>query len=158
MKKADAWLWGLVVVLVAAIGITIAYKQLSRPSVLPHVTVELAQGCDLHATACSVVFPHLGPVTLSITPQPIPVVQPLRVVVETPIVGIQGVDVDFSGVDMNMGKNVFRLEPVSAGRYEGAAMLPVCVRSRMKWEAKVYIAREEAVLVAPFRFDTVSSR
>lgn len=158
MKKADLGLWVVIVLLLVAIGSTVAYKHLLSPVERPVVVAELESDCDLHSTACKVDFPQRGSVSLSITPQPIPVVQPLKIVVETAISGVEDMHVDFSGVDMNMGQNIFRLTRVAPGRYEGEAMLPVCVRSRMKWEAKLYLTREQEMLAAPFRFDTVSGR
>jgi hypothetical protein len=100
----------------------------------------------------------LGAVTFTIAPRPIPLVEPLSIKVETNIPAIRAVDVDFSGVDMNMGYNRFRLKPLGDGRYEGEGMLPVCVRSRMSWEAKVMLTMADTVYVAPFRFDTISRR
>lgn len=40
-------------------------------------------------------------------------------------------------------------------RYFGEAMLPVCVRDRMTWEALVLVETAEGLLGAPFRFETL---
>jgi tRNA 2-selenouridine synthase SelU len=55
---------------------------------------------------------------------------------------------------MNMGYNRVSLHKVQPGRYEGKAMLPVCVRDRMRWEAKVLVQSPGGYLLGPFRFDT----
>jgi hypothetical protein len=34
-------------------------------------------------------------------------------------------------------------------------MLPVCVRQRMTWEARVLLHYPQRMLAAPFRFDTL---
>lgn len=40
-------------------------------------------------------------------------------------------------------------------RYVGEAMLPVCVRDQMTWEALVLVETAEGLLGAPFRFETL---
>jgi hypothetical protein len=55
---------------------------------------------------------------------------------------------------MNMGFNRVAMQPVESGNYFGAAMLPVCVRARMTWEAKVLLHTASGLMSAPFRFDT----
>jgi hypothetical protein len=93
-------------------------------------------------------------VTLAIEPQGIPVVVPLSIRVD--LAGLQalGVELDFAGADMNMGYNRVALESMGDGRYQGKGMLPVCVRDRMTWEAKVLVQTSAGLMVAPFRFET----
>jgi hypothetical protein len=110
--------------------------------------------CELRKGACTVVFGDGGEVTLSIEPRTIPLVEPLRLTVTLSGLEPKGVEVDFSGVDMNMGYNRVRLEAQGDGRYAGRGILPVCVRARMTWEAKVLLAVDGGYLIAPFRFDT----
>jgi hypothetical protein len=64
------------------------------------------------------------------------------------------VEVDFAGVDMNMGFNRVALKPVGQGTFAGTGMLPVCVRARMTWEARVLLHTDAGLLAASFRFDT----
>jgi hypothetical protein len=54
-----------------------------------------------------------------------------------------------------MADNRVTLSSAGAGGYHGQTMLPVCVRSRMGWEATVLIHIKSGLLVAPFRFETV---
>jgi hypothetical protein len=63
--------------------------------------------------------------------------------------------VDFSGVDMDMGFNRVRLEPVGKGSYSANGMLPVCVRDAMEWEAKVLLRSQEGLSSVAYRFITV---
>jgi hypothetical protein len=62
--------------------------------------------------------------------------------------------VDISGVDMNMGFNRATLTRTGPGEFSGPAMLPVCVRARMTWEAKVLLHTDAGLMAAPYRFDT----
>jgi hypothetical protein len=94
------------------------------------------------------------------------VVQPLRIDVRlmdlpTP----DRVELDLAGYDMDMGYNRVLLEPVvdadadadtpGGTRFTGSGMLPVCVRDRMTWEARVLLYDGGTIRAAPFRFETV---
>lgn len=153
----ERWLWGAVGLLALAVVGLFSYRYLQSQDELPVVSAELSS-CDLQQGPCSAVIQGVGAVTLTIAPRPIPLVEPLDLKVETAVPGVREADVDFSGVDMNMGYNRFRLKTADAGRYEGTGMLPVCVRSRMTWEAKVMLATDSVMYVVPFRFDTVARR
>jgi hypothetical protein len=83
------------------------------------------------------------------------VVQPLQLQVELTGLEAKRVQVDFSGVDMNMGFNRPNLEHQGGGRFAGEARLPVCVRDAMEWEARVLIQTDAGLISAPFRFITV---
>lgn len=151
----ERWLWGGVGLLALAVASLFAYKYWQPQAELPVVSAALSS-CDVQQGACSTVIEGLGAVALTIAPRPIPLVEPLTIRVETKIPAVRKLDVDFSGVDMNMGYNRFTLQPVADGLYEGSGMLPVCMRSRMIWEAKVMLTMGDVVYVAPFRFVTTS--
>ena len=89
-------------------------------------------------------------------PRNLPPLSPLRIAAQLEGIEAGSVEVDFAGTDMNMGYNRVALTESRAGHYEGKAMLPVCVRSRMGWEAKVMLHTSTGIFVAPFRFETVS--
>jgi hypothetical protein len=147
-------LW-VAVGLLAATAIAVAVFKawpLLHPDVVARAPIDST--CDLRQGACSVRLPDGGEIRLDIVPRGIPVVQPLRVAVELRAVDARGVEVDFSGVDMNMGYNRVSLSQVRPGRYEGKAMLPVCVRDHMRWEANVLVQSSAGYLLGPFRFDT----
>lgn len=153
----ERWLWGGVGLLALAVAGLFAYKYW-QPQAEQTVVSAALSSCDLQQGTCFTVIEGLGAVTLTIAPRPIPLVEPLTIKVETKIPTVRKLDVDFSGVDMNMGYNRFSLKPVSDGLYEGTGMLPVCVRNRMIWEAKVMLTMDDVVYVAPFRFATTSRR
>ncbi len=71
----------------------------------------------------------------------------------------QRVELDFAGFDMDMGYNRVVLHAGSdpggdTVSYSGSGMLPICVRDRMTWEARVLIYLPDGILAAPFRFET----
>lgn len=117
------------------------------------VTLPL-DGCDLQKQACRRALPG-GEMEFSISPRPIPLVSPLQLQLKVKGLKVERAEVDFSGVTMNMGYNRPRLKKVGEGLFEGEGFLPVCIRQRMDWEAKVLLYLPGKVLAVPFRFETV---
>jgi hypothetical protein len=153
-QRSARLLWLGVVVLSAGILGVLVYR--AWPLLYPDelARAPLSPACDLHSVSCSVAFEDGSRVTLSIEPRPIPLVKPLRLTVTLEGLDPEGVEIDFAGLNMNMGYNRVRLQAVDKGSYAGQGMLPVCVRDHMAWEAKVLLATPAGYLVAPFRFDT----
>ncbi|MCF7989029.1 MAG: hypothetical protein K9M02_01155 [Thiohalocapsa sp.] len=156
VDRLAALLWiaaGLL--LSAAIG-TAVYK--AWPLLYPQTgeRAALNDACDLRSGPCTAYFADRGSVTLEILPAGIPVAKPLAFTVT--LGGIrrpERVELDFAGVDMDMGYNRTELAPTqSPGVYSGTGMLPICVRNRMTWEAKVLLFEADGIRAAPFRFDT----
>lgn len=152
--KTKSVLWPALALLVAAVVGVAVHKvwPLLNPE-LVHVAA-LDPACDLRHAPCVSSLPGEARVRFSIEPQGIPQVQPLQLEVRVDGVDAQAVEVDFSGVDMNMGFNRPRLEQVAPGRFQGQGMLPVCVRSRMDWEARVLVKTDDGILAVPHRFET----
>ncbi len=155
MKKVYrslAILAALLLAMVAAVAIYTAW-----PLLFPEIAARapLASECDLRAGSCSVVFPDGARVTFAIQPKSIPVVAPLEFEVVVQGMQADGVEIDFIGVDMNMGFNRAKLSRLEGGRFSGDGMLPVCVRDVMEWEARVLVATSSGLMEAPFRFITV---
>lgn len=146
--------WATAGILIAAVIGVALFKAwpVLRPAVVARAALDPA--CDLRQGPCRVRLRDGREIGLEITPRGIPVVRPLRVIVLLQGIDARGVQVDFAGVDMNMGYNRVSLHEVRPGRYEGKAMLPVCVRHRMRWEAKVLVHSPGGALLGPFRFDT----
>lgn len=139
------------IVLIAVVG----YKL--SPLLLPKadVTATAEPGCDLHKRACAATVPGGGRIELSIAPRPIPMVAPLQVEVTTAGLEPVKVEVDFAGVDMNMGYNRPELAAAGPGRFASEAMLPVCVTGKMAWQATVIVESGRQRIAAPFRFNSV---
>lgn len=161
--------WGAGLLAVAVLA-ALLYRgwPLLHPDIAERAPLNPA--CDLRGGPCTVTFAGGGAVTLALAPQGIPAVHPLTV--EVRLAGLpppERVELDFMGVDMPMGYNRNPLQPArdadappaqpDAGqapgiRYTGSAMLPVCVRERMTWEARVLLYLPGRLLAAPFRFDS----
>ncbi|SCZ64598.1 hypothetical protein [Thiohalomonas denitrificans] len=157
---AGRWL-GIGVLLAAGVGIALLvnhYAPLLSPTA--QVNVPLDPACDLTETACSSRVPGGGEVKLSLTPRPIPVMEEIRIEVQIEDIQAESVEVDFAGVDMNMGFNRYHLTRTEGegGGFRGIGVLPICIRDRMAWEATVMIQSDDGLIAAPFRFETVRSQ
>ena len=134
---------------VVVVGYKLAPRLLPRSAPTPVTPV----ACDLNASPCAAELPHGGRVELAITPRPIPLVRPLTVSARVTGIEAERVDIEFSGVDMDMGDNRATLVAEGAGgtsdhTYRASAMLPVCVSGRMDWRATLRVrsgGRESAL-------------
>jgi hypothetical protein len=175
--RAGGWpsliLWAIAGSLAVAVIAVAAFK--AWPLLYPDISerAPLNADCDLIAGPCRVRFASGGEVVLDILPRGIPAVHPLTITAS--LIGLpapQRVEIDFAGVDMDMGFNRTALQPASVGssgaevssdregvrqdmQWSGTGMLPVCVRQRMTWEARVLLHYPQRLLAAPFRFDTL---
>jgi len=154
--RLNTLLWAVAGLLLLAVSAVAVYK--AWPLLFPkvHTAAALDPGCDLRAGPCTSPLPGGASVTFSIEPRAIPVMQPLRLEVDLVGLDAERVQIDFSGVDMNMGFNRPTLQQDRrAGHYSGEGRLPVCVRDAMEWEARVLIQTDEGLVSAPYRFITV---
>lgn len=152
MKFSKSHLLNLVMIIALAATAVIGH-QLS-PLLLPKadVTGVADPGCDLQRRACSATLPQ-GRMEFSITPRPIPFLQPLRVEVTFSGIEPRKVEVDFAGESMNMGYNRSELPATAPGRHTGETSLPVCVSGGMTWVATVLIETDRQRIAVPYRFD-----
>ncbi|MDJ0806742.1 MAG: hypothetical protein QNJ78_07900 [Gammaproteobacteria bacterium] len=153
--KSNLILWSVTGMLVIAIAGVALYK--SWPLLFPvvHISVPLDSECDLRAGPCVSPLPEGGRVSFAIEPRSIPVVKPLELQVRLEGMAVERVEIDFSGVDMNMGFNRPLLSKQGEGHFSGKGMLPVCVRDAMEWEARVLLHTDQGLVSAPYRFITV---
>lgn len=138
--------------LLIALIVVVGYKL--SPMLLPKadVTVMPEPGCDLHHGACSVRLPGGGKAELSSSVRPIPMVKPFQIEVKLEGIDAQQVEVDFTGIDMNMGLNRPQLVAQGNGLYRAQASLPVCITGAMDWQATVLIETGSQRIAIPFRF------
>ncbi|MBU1236084.1 MAG: FixH family protein [Gammaproteobacteria bacterium] len=139
----------LALVLIAVVG----YKY--SPLLLPETDLTLSpvDGCDLNRQPCRAVIPGGGSIELGISPNPIPVVKPLRVVATFSGLDPSKVELDFQGVAMEMGFNRLTLTRMADGRYTGEATIPVCVTGRMLWRATLLVEADHRRIAVPYLFD-----
>ena len=142
----------LTIVLALACLAALGYKLSPRLLSGAEQTVEPLAGCDLNVQACAAELPGGGRIELSITPRPIPVVKPLRVSAQLVGTSADALEIDFSGVSMDMGYQRQRLVADDHGDFSGETMLPVCVTGRMTWQATLLIDRDHRRIAVPFRF------
>lgn len=153
--KKSGQLWTIISVLVLAILLAVSYKlkDLLEPGVT--ATAVLDESCDLRKGVCTSELPGGGKVTFSINPNDIPILRPLTLQVKTEGVDVSNVEVDFIGIGMEMGYNRPKLGVVDKTNFKGEAILPVCVRTKMDWEARVLLKIGDGLIMAPFRFYTL---
>ena len=130
------------------IGMWLGPRESMPPSqVLVHVD------CDVNQGPCKVILPNGGYLVMTIAPHPIPVLKPLSIEVELDGYEAQAMQIDFSGVDMDMGFNRVKLLPSAPGRFSGQASLPVCITGAMRWRASLVMEGQGGILTLPFVFD-----
>jgi hypothetical protein len=66
------------------------------------------------------------------------------------------IEVDFAGIDMNMGLNRPELRLSGDGKYVAEASLPVCISGHMDWQVTVLVDAGAEQIAIPFRFSSVS--
>jgi hypothetical protein len=137
-----------------ALVVVVGFKL--SPMLLPKadVTVMPDPACDLQKQACTALLPTGGKIELSLGDKAIPLVKPFGVRVTTMGFSASRVEVDFAGVDMNMGYNRPQLALQGEGRYVGEATLPVCITGHMDWQATVLIEAGSERIAIPYRFAT----
>lgn len=157
MKKSNALLWGLLGLLLTAVCVLALYR--AWPLLFPEVATSIPAdpSCDLRAGPCTSSLDGTTRVSFAIEPRDIPLVKRLMLQVELQGLEAREVEVDFSGVDMNMGFNRFKLSPAGEGVFTGQGILPICVRDAMEWEAKVLISTPSGLKSVAYRFITVRS-
>ena len=147
-------LWTVVALLTLVLLLVVSYKlkDMLKPSVAASATLDIS--CDLRKGPCTSQLPGGGKVSFSIAPNTIPILRPLKIDVKVDGVDVSKAEVDFTGIGMDMGYNRPELKAVTKQQFMGKAILPVCVRSKMDWEAKVLLQTDRGLLMAPFRFFT----
>lgn len=141
----------LLLALIAAV-VSRAWPLLFPPTT---ISIEPDPDCDLRVGPCSSRVPGKGALSFSIEPRHIPLVKPLQLQVTVDGFLPAQVEVDISGVNMYMGYNRVKLDPMDGGRFQGIGRIPVCTLERMEWEAKVLLQTPEGLIAVPFRFTTL---
>lgn len=153
LEFARLW-WILPGLAAAGLGVTLLLRASLLLHPAPSRLAEPDPGCDLRIGACRARFADGATVTFALEPRRIPVLTPLDLRVRLNGIDAQQVQVDFVGVDMDMGFDRVGLQQQEPGLYVGRATLPVCVRASMEWEARVLVLTAQGLVAAPFRFTT----
>lgn len=144
----------LIGVLLIVLVVVVGYKL--SPMLLPKadVTVQPEAGCDLQRQGCLAKLPGGGSVELEMGTRPIPLVKPFEVRVNAGNLQPGRVEIDFAGIEMNMGYNRLLLAPRGDGTYVAEATLPVCITGQMAWQATVLLESGHERIAIPYRFIT----
>ena len=142
----------LIGLLLIALVVVVGYKL--SPLLLPRadVVVQPDPSCNLQRQACAVTLPSGGTVELAMGTRPIPMVRPFEVQVTTSGFSPRRVEVDFAGIEMNMGLNRPELAARGNGRFAAQVTLPVCITGAMDWQATVLIENGSERIAIPWRF------
>ncbi len=137
-----------------ALVVVAGYKL--SPMLLPKadITVFPDPACNLQKANCPVTLPSGAKIELSLGARAVPLVKPFGVDVTTSGFVAERVEVDFVGVDMNMGYNRPELARRGEGRFAGEATLPVCITGHMDWQATVLVEAGNQRIAVPYRFST----
>ena len=141
-------------ILLIALVVVVGYKL--SPLLLPKadVVVQPDPACNLQRQACAVTLPSGGAVELAMGTRPVPMVKPFEVLVTTSGFAPARVEVDFAGIDMNMGLNRPELVIRGGGRFAAQVTLPVCITGQMDWQATVLIDTGSERIAIPYRFSS----
>lgn len=142
----------LIGLLLIALVVVVGYKL--SPLLLPRadVVVQPDPACNLQRQACAVTLPSGGSVELAMGTRPIPMVRPFEVQVTTSGFSPGRVEVDFAGIEMNMGLNRPELAARGNGRFAAQVTLPVCITGAMDWQVTVLIENGSERIAIPWRF------
>lgn len=136
----------LAMIAAAAVG----YLWLPRAD----VPLPLVADCRLDRQICSAALPDGGRLEVSLEPRPVSTITPIRVSVSIAGLPAGRVEVEFQGVDMNMGLHRLPLVSAGSGRFSGETTLPVCVTGQMVWQATILIEADRKNISVPFRFES----
>lgn len=126
------------------------------PVMFPDATVvQVDPACDLAAAACTTTLPDGGEVTLSITPRPIPLMETLQVSTQTRNTPWRVVQLDITGLNMEMGLNRTKLVAQQKNSTLGETVLPVCSQRRMHWQAELLMQNGDKKYRLAHQFFTV---
>lgn len=142
---------GLIGALTAAVLVTLLIKWMTLPRQL-QLTAPVE--CLLHDSACTASWSG-GALRLGLGPHPLRCLSPLTV--EMTLVGAvpHEVSVDFQGVEFPEAFHRAVLQARGDGRYVGEAVLPLCARGSLRWQAQVVMDDGRRRIRAPFPFVTV---
>ena len=106
--------------------------------------------CDLATGPCTAVFPDGASIRLRFDADRLTPLLPLSTSAITSGIDVETVDIEFSGVDMNMGLIRQVLDRNTDGTFANHVTLPVCVRGSMQWHAYVTAHGNDADYRASF--------
>lgn len=108
------------------------------------------KSCDLSKTPC-----EIDGYKMSLGPFPITSEKEFTVTVETNLSKGKPLEVDFEGVDKNMGLIRPKLEQINGNKFKGTFSIPVCELPQMKWRARLILETSAGPKSLVFYFNSV---
>lgn len=132
-------------ILLSGIGLLIACDRSDNSR--PPPASSAASSCDLNHASCEVPT-NWGTATVTLSPKPVPVLQPITVELHLASPAPVEVQASLNGVDMDMGPNITRLQRAGANLWHGQMTVPICLTGTMRWQLSIDLrdgARNESV-------------
>lgn len=140
-----------------AIGLVLVVAYKLSPLLFPVADRLLTPPpCDLQRAACRAELPDGSRLELAFAERPAPLVRPFTVAAAVDGPAPARIEIDFAGLDMDMGENRKPLQAAGDGRYVAQVALPVCITGDMRWRATLLIERDGQRLALPYEFTTGS--
>lgn len=142
--------------LAASAIIAIVVTSMSKAGREAEPQTVIVPTCQVDAGPCQALFEGGGTVELRVHPAPPQAGQPFTV--EAKVAGwhAERVDIEFEGVDMNMGMFRETLSGGDSGVYEARITLPVCVTGAMRWHATLIVRHSRGEAHAVFKMKTMT--
>lgn len=153
-QKKFEHLWISGAILIFVVLLLVGYRLKDSISSSPATIAAIDPSCDLHQGKCTTRLANGASVSLLLTPQTIRALHPLSLNVVTDAINVSTINVDFRGIDMDMGYNSLTLSKEKKGNFVGETILPACIHEEMKWEARVLLTTKKGVIMVPFQFST----
>ena len=128
-------------------------SDLMAPDIASEIVVS---ECDLRQGACPIAI-HGNKWQFLISPHNFDVLQPLNISLEKlpeNQITLDSVHVQFEGINMDMGYNLVKLQPVSELAFEAKGMLPECTAETMYWLVHLIIVSGDNQTDFQFRLQT----
>lgn len=140
------------------LGALLSASWFFRPQSGPRTerVFQVGADCDLHLAPCEASGPGGQRIRLEIQPNSIPLLKPLVFLVVVEGMEPRRVQMEITGLNMDMGYNRLTLTQEAPDYYSGTTALPICSQHRMEWQALIRVTAEQGVLSAPFTFYTQS--
>lgn len=134
MKK-----WLLVMLPFGAIIISALTWWWIQPSPQHKVSIlSMPLTCQLHTGSCLIEQDGIK-ITLSVSPQPIPIAKALNITASIEGILPEKVQLDINGSNMYMGYNRVTLSPTEAQLWQGKSILSFCTIDEMQWQLTLLI-------------------
>ncbi|MCU7834354.1 MAG: hypothetical protein KZQ83_03790 [gamma proteobacterium symbiont of Taylorina sp.] len=143
---------GLLIIMIIIIFIKKYYLSHTDDSSIEIAAID--KNCNLHKDSCTTLLSNNRSITFSILPRNIPLLKPLKVQVQIHNINAQAIQIEITGINLDMGRFRTRLKDIGDSLFQGMSSLPVCSKKIMKWQAMVSVKTEQNIISAPFHFET----